>query len=496
MKRLEFDPYNLLGVPHTAPIDDIKAAYRRAARRLHPDANRSPGAGIQFQDITAAVDLLSDPDKRAAYDELIKEQPQGMSFTFRVIPSKRTIGLLPEPQVFYLLADLIPDPRTSEATNKRESRLNLTLILDHSNSMGGSRLDRVKIATHQIIDQMTPEDILSVVSFNDFAEVVIPATTVTDKAALKARISMMMASGSTEIYQGLTLGLQQNRQFLAPRLVNHVILLTDGRTYGDEGRCLDLAREAAKDGISISAMGLGQEWNDKFLDELAALTGGSSAYVQSSSAVVSFLNDHVRSLANVFAERVTLSIAPDPDVHVESVFKLAPNPQQLPIDVGNISLGSLQINRIISVLIQLEVPKLEKEGFRSIGRLVAAGDIFANRLQRQQAITEIALEVMADPPVEEPPTSILDALGKLTLYRMQERANEALENGNVREATRLFENLATRLFELGESDLAQQARSEAEQVAYTKSLSDKGRKAIKYQTRHLLLASGPGDTNA
>ncbi|KXK22554.1 MAG: von Willebrand factor type A [Chloroflexi bacterium OLB15] len=496
MKRIDFNPYILLSVAPTASADDIKAAYRRAARRLHPDANRSPGAAVQFQDITTAFDLLSDDAKRAEYDADIKEQPEGMAFNFRVIPSKRTIGLLPEPQVFYLLADIIPDARANEATQKRESRLNLTLILDHSNSMSGNRLDRVKIATHQIIDQLSSEDILSVVAFNDFAEVVIPATTVTDKAAMKARVSMMMAAGSTEIFQGLSLGLQQNRQFLAPRLVNHVILLTDGRTYGDEDRCLDLAREATKDGISISAMGLGQEWNDKFLDELASLTGGSSAYVQSSSAVVAFLNEHVRSLANVFAERMTLSVAPDPDVRVESVFKLAPNPQPLPVDIGSISLGSLQVNRTISVLIQLEVPKLEKEGFRTIGRLAASGDVFANRLQRQQSVTEIALEVMAEPPVEEPPTAILDALGKLTLYRMQERANEALENGDVREATRLFENLATRLFELGESDLAQQARAEAEQVAYTKSLSDKGRKAIKYQTRHLLLASGSGEASA
>src|SRR5690606_33697858 len=400
---------------------------------------------------------------------------------------------LPEPQVLYLLAEILPDPRAQEGQHTRESRLNLTLVLDHSNSMSGTRLDKVKIAAHQIIDQLTPEDVFSVVSFNDHAEVVIPATTVTDKPALKARISMMMASGGTEIYKGLAAGAEQNRQFLAPRLVNHIILLTDGNTYGDQDRCLALAREVAKEGIAISAMGLGQEWNDKFLDEIATTTGGSSAYINSANAVVRFLNDHVRNLSNIFAERVTLSVAPDPNIRLESAFKLTPNPQPLSVDEGSIPLGSLQLNRTISVLLQFEMPPNLSEEFHTVARLVSSGDILANRLQKYQVLSDFSVEVTQNPAPEDPPSAILDALGKLTLYRMQERAQEALEAGDIREATRRLENLATRLLELGEPELAQQARNEAQQVAYTYNLTDKGRKTLKYQTRTLLLGASAGD---
>jgi Ca-activated chloride channel family protein len=491
---VEFDPYIILGVSPDSSADEIKAAYRRVARRLHPDVNRAPGAGIQFQDITVAHDLLTDSERRRSYDAAAqKADPNNLNFTFRVLPSKRAIFPLPEPQVIYLLAEILPDPRAQEGQHKRESRLNLTLVLDHSNSMNGTRLDKVKIAAHQIIDQLTPEDVFSVVSFNDHSEVVIPATSVTDKPALKARISMMMAAGGTEIFKGLATGIEQNRQFLAPRLVNHVILLTDGNTYGDQDRCLALAREVVKDGIAISAMGLGQEWNDKFLDELASITGGSSAYINSANAVVKFLNDHVRNLSNIFAERIHLSVAPDPDIRLESAFKLAPNPQPLSAEEGNIPLGSLQLNRTISVLLQFEMPAQLEIGFRSVARLVASGDILANRLQKHQVLSDFSLEVTQELQQEEPPTAILDALGKLTLYRMQERAQEALETGDIREATRRLENLATRLLEMGEPELAQQARNEAQQVAYTYNLTDKGRKTLKYQTRTLLLGASAGD---
>jgi len=73
---------------------------------------------------------------------------------------------------------------------------------------------------------------------------------------------------------------------------------------------------------------------------------------------------------------------------------------------------------------------------------------------------------------------------------MQERAQEALESGDVREATRRLDFLATRLFEMGEKELSLQARAESQRVSMTNALSEKGRKDLKYHTRSLLLGSG------
>ena len=62
------DLYDVLGVPRDATEDDIKKAFRKQARKLHPDVNKSPNAEEEFKELNEAYDVLSDPQKRSAYD--------------------------------------------------------------------------------------------------------------------------------------------------------------------------------------------------------------------------------------------------------------------------------------------------------------------------------------------------------------------------------------------------------------------------------------------
>lgn len=487
--ELQFDPYSVLGISANATNRDIKRAYRRLARRLHPDVNpNNPAAAMQFQDITWAYNILTDPVGKAQVDRKIEdnlEAGKSTYFSLRVTPSKRTIAVMPEEQMIYLLAEMHAPPQQHEVQRKLTT-LNLTLVIDQSNSMRGSRMNRVKLAAQRLIDALAPDDIISIVGFNDRSSVVLPATYAEDKPQLKARVSIMSASGGTEIYRGLEAGVQENNKQFNPGMVNHILLLTDGHTYGDHEHCYQLAKDANNQGISISTIGLGQDWNDEFLDSLATVAGGTSTYIDSPSKIDAFFNEHVRSLADVFAERMILSVAPDPDVKVEMAFKLAPSPQPLELIEGRIPLGSLEAKRSVSLLLQFQLPANMEVGFRTVARLVATGDILQNEAEAFQIVSDISLEVADDPQPDEPPQSIMDALSKLTLYRMQERAREELEAGNVDEATRLLEHLATRLLERGESSLATTTLNEANHLKRTQSLSDTGQKTLKYSTRALV----------
>lgn len=493
---IKFDPYTILGVSNRASDDDIKRTYRRLAQRFHPDSNpNNPGAILQFQDINTAYNLLSDPLQRGTFDSRYQQQINlnDASFNLRVTPSKRTVYPLDEEQVIYLLAEIIASPN-EHYTSTTEANLNLTLVLDVSNSMSGTRIRKVIVAAQRMISEMNAGDYISIVTFNDRASVIIPATRVEDQAALKSRISLIKPSGGTEIFQGLSAGVSENRKYLSPRLVNHVILLTDGHTFGDQDRCLELAEAASNEGISISAMGLGNDWNDTFLDQLASRTGANSMYIQSEHAVSKFFNDQVKSLSDSFADRMSLSIAPDPDMSLDMAFMLSPNPQPVDVGEGRINLGSLQKRRPISLLFQFVMPAKMQEGFRTVGRLVASGEILHNTNQHYQAVSDISIEVSSTPSRDEPPAVIMDALSKLTLYRIQEKAHSALESGDTAEATRRLETLATRLLELGETSLAHQTIAEAEFIAKQNKSSSGGFKNIKYSTRALIGADSKGSS--
>ena len=492
----EKDYYTVLQIGHTATAEDIRKAYRELARRFHPDASNEPDAAERFREIHTAYEILGDARQRAAYDNMRRAKglaPVGEGQTalaWEMTVSRQTLPCIQEEQVLYLLVDIRP----AAAMAAKRLPLNLCLVIDRSTSMqDGRRMEQVKAAAHQIIDDLRDDDAFAVVAFSDKAQIVVPSHVGGDKVQAKARISAIRPGGGTEIYQGLLVGMQEMNRRRRLQAVNHLILLTDGQTYGDEPDCIELAEDAHRQSLGISAFGIGEDWNDKLLDTIARKSDGVSAYIDSVAQVRRLLRQRVRGLSSVYAQDLKLTLRFDENTQLEEAYKLSPYIQHLDASRPNeLSLGSLEADRPLSVLLQLVVGP-HPPGRQRIVQLEVSGNTQAGGSQAEQLVRELwfrfAENVTTEPEI---PLNLVNALSKLAIFRMQEQAYEALESGDPEAASEKLEIVATRLLDLGELELANAARLEAGRLARSGLLSPAGRKKLKYGTRSLTIDNTGG----
>lgn len=487
MPEPQSDYYSQLGVSRDASQEDIKRAYLEAAQKLHPDKNTAAGETELFLGVQQAYETLSNPKRRAQYDATLSpEEKVNLPYEHKIIYSRPNLVRLDESQMLYVILDM---QAPVESRRNPSPPLNVCLVLDRSTSMKGEKMDVVKSAAVQILRNLRPQDILSVVTFSDRAQVVIPASYHQDRSRLEARIQMIQPSGGTEIFQGLEAGTKEVMRSHDAKRVNHIILLTDGQTYGDEQKCLELATKLNERNIGISAMGIGEEWNDIFLDVLATRTGGSSAYIADPQDIKKLLLEKFDALAQTYAENVVLDTQELDGIKLSYAFRLQPNPAPIMLDGSALRLGQILQDTSTRVIFEYVInPTAVKSDISTVLDGALKVSISSKPLPTPPLRMRFQRSVSDDPETDTPPTEIVQALSRLMLYRMQDKARVEIEKGNLEAGTRQLKVLAANLEQQGERSLAQTIMLEVEQIQQSAGLSDEGSKKIKYGTRALFLA--------
>lgn len=481
------DYYSLLGLTRDASQEEIKRAYHEAALKLHPDKNTAAGETELFLGVQQAYEVLSNPARRRQYDATLPpEEKFSLPYTHNVMYSRPNLIHLDESQMLYFILELgVPD----EARAAPSPPLNVCLVLDRSTSMRGAKMDILKATAIQVLRNLRTQDILSVVTFSDRAEVILPASYLQDKGRAEAKIQMIQPSGATEIYQGLEAGVKEVMRSLDSKRINHIILLTDGHTYGDEQQCLALASRLAEHGIGISGMGIGQEWNDIFLDVLSTRTGGSSAYIAQPQDIKRLLLEKFDALAQTYAEEITLELKQLENIELTYAFRLQPDPSPIALEEKALHLGSILQDSNTQVIFEYMI---HSKAVKSETLTLLDGTLKVSIASQVMPVPPLRLllqrPVSESPVTEPPPPRIVQALSRLMLYRMQERARRDLEKGNVDSATRQLQVLASKLLTQGERSLAQTILLEVDHLQKQNSLTIEGSKKIKYGTRSLFNA--------
>ena len=479
MDNKEFEYYTILKISPQASSEEIRAAFN-ALRNQIPSDKQNKATNPAFARLVTAYEVLSNPDRRATYDSLLAETKSFGAVNIEIIASRDRIKVSEAEQIVYLLVNILPPTKET-----KQRPLNLSLVLDRSTSMQGSRLNYMKTAVELIVSKLSKSDTLSIVSFSDRAEVVVSARKVDNPTAIVGQLRSVQPSGGTEIYQGLQTGLQELRKADLSKHTNHLILLTDGHTYGDDKDCLDIVRRMAEQNIGLSAFGIGSEWNDQFLDALVAPSGGQSNFIERPEEIIEHLQKCIQGLGTVYAQNVAVKSDLHKKVNIKYGFKLEPFVQPLPLDEELLKLGSLEGRAPISLLLELTIEPQPIETRINLPIEVVA-NIPGAQFREQTFKETFCLYVLSDVPKEMPPKDIITAVQVMNMYRMNEKVWEEVEAGRLDVATTRMQHLSTRLLEAGETTLAHQAQQEMHRIANAGTMSLAGRKKLKYGTRALM----------
>ena len=208
-------------------------------------------------------------------------------------------------QMVYVLVEARPN----DAAIQTRMPLNLALVLDHSGSMKGAKLQAVKEAVKLVIDHMDPQDIISVVVFDDNVRVIVPAQLASDKYSLKAQIDGIRDGGGTAMSLGMNVGLTELRKYAAPNLVSRMVLLTDGVTYGDADRCRRIADDAGASGVGIYPLGIGADWDEDLLDNIGQRSSGMPAeFIRRPDDALNLFSAQLQSAAAVAVRNTQMTL--------------------------------------------------------------------------------------------------------------------------------------------------------------------------------------------
>jgi Ca-activated chloride channel family protein len=297
---------------------------------------------------------------------------------------------------------------------------------------------------------------------------------------------MLQPSGGTEIFSGLEMGYNEIIRNVHHAQVNHIILITDGRTYGDEDKCINLAHRALEQGVGISGLGIGSEWNDGFLDDLASCTGGSSMYVSRPQDIQKTLLDKFTRLVSAYAEEIRLDFKIPEGIELRYAFRIQPETGVLHFE-SPMMLGPIVHETNLKVLMEFVV---QPQTVQQKSVTLFDGKISVTLTDEHSPTRPIPISLIR-PVTDEantdiPSTEIVEALLHLKLYRLQEQARLEVTAGEYDQASEHLHRLASHLLSQGERGLARTALLEAEHIQQDKSFSQQGRKEIKYGTRALL----------
>ncbi|HEV7402477.1 MAG TPA: VWA domain-containing protein [Chthoniobacteraceae bacterium] len=229
-----------------------------------------------------------------------------------------TLHVVPERDVVYrggsreVIVEV--EVKAKRPAESYRSPVNLSVVLDRSGSMAGAKIEKARQAACAALDKLEPDDFFSLVIFDNRTELLIPAErvgTVQHRAEWKSRIERIQPGGGTALYAGVQMGAKEVRRNLDAERVNRVILVSDGLANVGPQRTSDLVelgRSLREEKLSVTTIGLGDDFNEDLMTGLAEASHANYYYVKDAEKLPGIFAEELGSAGSRVASSIRIRI--------------------------------------------------------------------------------------------------------------------------------------------------------------------------------------------
>ncbi|MEW5718504.1 MAG: VWA domain-containing protein [Chloroflexota bacterium] len=352
-------------------------------------------------------------------------------------------------------------------------------------------LDFVKQALRSALERLAPRDQFSLAAFAGQAKLLVPLQSGKHKRALLDAIDTLddlKLGNETLMATGMNLGYEQVKRGFSREMVNHMIVLTDGFTL-DAPQCQFLAQQAAQSGISISTLGLGVEFNEELLIQIADASGGNAYFIHDPAEIPDAFKQELSGMQNVVLRDLMLKMRLMQGVELKRVHRVKP----IIADLGvvptqdrafDLALGELGRGGEIALLLELLAPP-KPAGQSQLAHYIVEYNQPSAGVFGEKARQNIVVQYTGDAANAPINPTVMNIVEKVSAFKLQTRALDDAARGDIAGATQKLKAAATRLINMGEDDLARAALNEAANLERRGQMTAEGAKRLRYDTRRL-----------
>lgn len=220
---------------------------------------------------------------------------------------------------------------TIDASQYSRRSQNLAVVVDRSGSMDGwasasdyrSKLESVQQALHTLVDQLGPDDRLTLLSFNTRVTTDLPATAGDSKDVMHNRIDRLKADGNTNLFDAMRKGFESLSATADGGRDSRLIVFTDALPNNgpsSSGEFLDMQRTYAEQGISFTLMGVGEDYGQQLAADIAQVRGGNAFYLADEERITQIFTEEFDYFVSPAANDLVLEIAIPDGVGIRDVY--------------------------------------------------------------------------------------------------------------------------------------------------------------------------------